>query len=498
MQLVADRTGGGVLRGGGRRVTTAVAVVLASAATGIVLVALAAASHPVVVVLLPVGVLAALAALQRPWIAAAAVVAAVPLAVVEARVGPFDLIDVVVLGAAGVTALHRLASRQAPLPWPRVTWWPAAIGLLAIASATRAPDLGVAVGQVLLLLLGGFAFLTVVGALDDAADVRRVAAVWCVTGIGVSLHALTGAGQLAATSGGLTVAGRPTGIFDSPNQLGAYAAMTVLVGLGLSLPARLGWLRLLGVLTVVLAAGALGLSLSRGAWVGGGVAGLVFIAALPAARRMFGRLVVPVVSVAVLGVGVLLPEPPPQLAVVNQRFETLAAGETSPYDTRDVIYAEAIRQAGDAPLLGQGPANFPEVSQRAVSESSFVGADHAHNTVLNTAAEFGVPATLLLIGFAVSLLRTARRATRRLGRLEDRALAAAVGAALVVQVVHGLIDYTLRNATIAILTWVTAGLVVALARTARVPDGCAPRQPPSSSRSAPMTGLGRASVSSRP
>jgi O-antigen ligase len=347
-----------------------------------------------------------------------------------------------------------------------VIWWPVAIGLLAILSTTGASSLTLAIGQLLLLAVGGLAFLTVVGAVQQSGDVSRIVAAWCAAGLGVSLHALSGAGELAATSGGLTVDGRPTGIFDSPNQLGAYAAMTLMVALGLTLSARGGWLRLLGVATAAASAGALGLSLSRGAWVGGGVAGLLFIAGLPAARRLFGRLVVPTVSVAVIAVGLLLPEAPPQLEVVGQRFETLAAGETSPYDNRDAIYAEAIRQARDAPLLGQGPANFPEVSERAASESSFVGADHAHNTVLNTAAEFGIPVVFLLVGFALVLLRTARQASRRLARPRDRALAAGVGAALVVQVVHGLIDYTLRNATLAVMTWVTAGLIVALARTA--------------------------------
>lgn len=453
-----------------RRVGGGLGIAAASAVVGVVLVALGALTHPIVSLLLPLVLVGGLAAFARPWLGVAAVVAAVPLAVAGLQLGPLDPIEVVVVGAAGTTVLHRLVRGRSPLPWPAVTWWPVAIGLLAIMSATGATSLTLAVGQLLLLAVGGLAFLTVVGAVEEAVDVRRIAAAWSLTGLGVCLHALTGAGELAASSGGLTVAGRPTGIFDSPNQLGAYAAMTLMVALGLALSVRLGWLRLLGIAAAGAAGAALGLSLSRGAWVGGGVAALVFIAGLPAARRLFGRFVVPTASVALIVVGLLLPDAPPQLEVVGQRLETLAAGETSPYDNRDAIYAEAIRQARDAPLLGQGPANFPAVSERAASESSFVGADHAHNTILNTAAEFGIPAVLLLSGFAVVLLRSARRSARRLLRARDRALAAGVGAALVVQVVHGMIDYTLRNATLAVMTWVTAGLIVAVARTAATDD----------------------------
>ncbi len=447
------------------------AVAAVSAATGVVLVALAARTHPVVVLLVPAAATGLIAAFTRPWIGIAGVVAGVPLALVGPQLGPFDPIEVLVLGAAGAISLHRLLTGHGPLPWPTVTWWPVGIGLLAVLSATRAPDVTAAIGQLLLLAVGGLAFLATVGALRGPDDVRRVAVTWSLVGLGVSLHALAGAGNLAASSGGLTVAGRPTGVFTSPNQLGAYVGMTLLVALGLALTSRVGWQRLLGGGAAIAATAALGASLSRGAWVGVGVAGLVFVAALPAARRLAGRLVVPVVALAVITGGVLLPRAPTQVQVVSQRFETLTEAETSPYDNRDAIWAEAARQARDEPWLGQGPANFPEVSRRAVSESAFVGADHAHSVPLNTAAEFGLPALLLLVGFAVALLRSARAAIRRLPRVSDRALAAGAGSALVAQVVHGFVDYTLRNATIAVLTWVVAGIVVALARAATAPAG---------------------------
>lgn len=464
MGQVATRAGPGPgWSGAVRPVVAGAGLAATSAALGVLLAALGAATHPAAVVVLPLVVLGALLTYVRPWTGVAGIVAAVPLALTRAQLGPLDPVELLAVGAAAATVLRRVADGRTPLPWPAVAWWPLAVGLLALLSATRAPDPTLAVGQLLLLAVGGLALLTTVGALRDAEDVRRVATVWCLTGIGVSVHALTGAGDLAATSGGLTVAGRPTGVFTSPNQLGAYAGMTLLVGLGFVLAARPGWQRLLGGAALLAAAAALGISLSRGAWVGTGIAGLAVVAASPAARRLAGRLLTAVLM-AVVAVGALLPQTPPQVEVVSQRFETLAEGETSPYDNRDAIWAEALRQARDEPLLGQGPANFSVVSRRAVSASSFVGAEHAHSVPLNTAAEFGVPALVLVALFALSLLASARRTARHHVSTRGRALAAGVGGALLVQVVHGVVDYTLRNATLALLTWVLAGMVVALAR----------------------------------
>lgn len=474
-------TTGGVAGRALRGLGVGIVVASSSAVLGVGFVALAAATHPLVAVLLPLGVAGAVTALDRPWTGLAAVVAAVPLGVAGVQLGPLDPIELLVVLAAGTTVVHRLLQRRTLLPWPSITWWPVAIGCVAVLSATRALDLALAVGQLLLLAVGGLAFLTTVGAVDGSRDVRRVVTAWCVVGAGVGLHALTGAGDLAATSGGLTVAGRPTGVFTSPNQLGAYAGMTLLLALGLLLSDGSRRQRTVAVVAALAATAALGLSLSRGAWVGTGVAGLLFVSVVPAARSLAGRWLVPGLAViAVLG-GLLLPQAPTQVQVVSQRFETLTEGETSPYDNRDAIWAEAIREARERPWLGQGPANFPVVSRRATSESSFAGAEHAHSTPLNTAAEFGIPALLLLGGFTLALLRAARRTVRRLPRSGDAALAAGAGGALLVQVVHGLVDYTLRNATLAVLTWVVAGLVVAIAQsassTAPPPAGRGPDRP---------------------
>lgn len=400
-------------------------------------------------------------ALTRPWAAVLLVVAAIPAGFVVVPVAGLQLIEVAVLAAGGLTIVGRLASGEAPLPWPRLAWWPLGIIALGLVSTTSAPDLQLAAKQMALLAGGMLLLLTTVAVVSDTERLRATMVAFAAAGAGVSLHGVSGSGQLAARLGGLSVANRPTGIFTSPNQLGALAGIVVVIGVALLVGATRRSHRVVGIVAAVSGAAGLAVTLSRGAWLGTGVALLAFLVAVPSARRASLRWILPLSVVAALGGSVALPETGTQVQVVRDRLGTLTAAETSPYDNRTDIWAEAVRQIRDAPVTGQGPASFPVVSQRSVSEASFVGANHAHNSVLNIGAEFGLVGLALVAGFAVSLLTGLVRAMRRAGSSADRALLAGCGAALMVQVTHGLVDYTLRNAVLAMVTWLLTGMIVA-------------------------------------
>lgn len=433
---------------------------------GAALSAVGAMAGPSAVVAAPVVLAAVLSVLARPSRAVTLVVLAVPIGFVPVPVAGLQVVEVTVLGATGLVVLHQLIRGQAPLRWPAVAWWPAAmLGLGALSTATAA-DTALAVKQMALLVGGLLLFLTTVTVVRDLAVLRRVTR-W-LAGVGglVSAQGVLGAGQLQARAGGAAVDNRPTGIFTSPNQLGAMAGITVLLGVALVLGARSTRDRVVGTVAAVVGLTGLAATLSRGAWVGVAVALLVLVAVSPEARRSSMRGLVPVVLVLAVAGALLAPHVQPQVEVVRDRFDTLATGQTSRYDNRPAIWAEAVRQIRDAPLLGQGPGTFPVVSRYGVAETTTGGANHAHNTMLNVAAEFGLPVLLLLVGFALAIAGAARQAAVRL-QPADRGLVLGVGSALVVQVAHGLVDYTLRNAVLAMVTWLLAGLLVAAREVTR-------------------------------
>lgn len=101
---------------------------------------------------------------------------------------------------------------------------------------------------------------------------------------------------------------------------------------------------------------------------------------------------------------------------------------------REVIWAQAWEIIKQHPLLGVGPMHF-------AATPNGVGA-HPHNSILQLAAEWGIPAMLLLVGFAVYGLTGFAAAIHRLSRSADRPpmLQIALFAALIAAATQSLVD----------------------------------------------------------
>ncbi|MDQ1696163.1 MAG: hypothetical protein QOJ03_1516, partial [Frankiaceae bacterium] len=150
----------------------------------------------------------------------------------------------------------------------------------------------------------------------------------------------------------------------------------------------------------------------------------------------------------------------------------------NPYDDRPAIYREAVHIIETHPLLGVGPENFVVAATKSASDTQTVAPLHAHNFLLTVAAEMGLPAALLLVGMTLSVGRRIRRAALLSSRSE-RALTVGFGAALVVLVGQGLVDFTMRNPTIFMFVWAMLGMTLVAVRAVDRADGA-----PAASRSA--------------
>ena len=172
--------------------------------------------------------------------------------------------------------------------------------------------------------------------------------------------------------------------------------------------------------------GALALTLSRGAWIGCALAILFLLVTLGSARRLLL-----VFALAVAGVGFVVwssaPERP-ELKVVGERARAITDAQPRTTAATRSGPRRPARSEND-PFTGQGPGSFPVAAVRAGSPASSVSPDHAHNILLNWGAENGVPAMLIIVGFAIAIGVTIRRASlaaRRRGavaRPRDRPLA---------------------------------------------------------------------------
>lgn len=455
------------LRRGERAVPTplaAGALALAAATVGAVLAVAggrAGAAGPLVVAGLPVlGVLVA-AALRYPVVAVAGVALSIAAGERSVAGGLLPLVQAAALLAAGVVGLRRLTAGRGPLPFPAPAWWGLGLLVQMLLSTAGAPELGVALRRDASVLVGLLLALAVAGACRDVRDVRRVTAALLGAGGVVCGLGLLLSGRVSATAGAVNVAGS-RGVFSEHNQAGSFAAAVLLLAVGAALAARTSRGRLAAGAVGLLALLQVGLSLSRGAWLGC-IAGLLALLVLqPRARRVLLRLSLPLLLA--LGVAATATPASTQLQIVGERFGSIGQADKNPYDDRTTIWAEAVREFRTAPLLGQGPGAFPEVSSRSASRARTVSALHAHNVPLDVAAELGAPGLGLLVGFTLALGLAALRASRRLGPY-DGSLAAGVGAALATFAGQGVVDVTLLSALIATLLWLLVGLALALSQT---------------------------------
>ena len=427
--------------------------------------ALAGDASPFVFLALAAVPLLAVAVIVEPLVGVFVVLATMPIGSVGMAVGFISVqaVEGAVLVVALLVITRRLALGQTPLPWAvPLGFGLAVLGWVAVALYSALDEkLGV---KQLLSLSGGLVLAAVVlAAARDMVDLRRILAGFVIVATAAAAVAVSGGAQFDSGYGGTQVSGRLTGAFEHPNQLGAASAMGIAVAAGLVFGCRTRRARLAAGATLPILMAALLLSLSRGAWIGVALAIALLLFTLREARELLLFLSIPLIIVAFVGGRLATDEP--QFKVVGQRAKAITA--LSPYDEREQIWDEAIREIREDPLTGQGPGNFPVASLRSGSQASLVYADHAHNLALNWAAESGMPAVALIFAFAASLVVATRRASRQFiadRRRRDRAVMLGCAAALLTVVGQGIVDYTLGNPVIHIAFWTLVGALLVAAR----------------------------------
>ena len=375
---------------------------------------------------------------------------------------PLQAVEAAVLVIVTVVVVRRLAVGSLPLPWSPPLWWAVLLLGWTLIGLQSAIDESLALKQVASLFGGLLLSAAVLAACRQMNDLRLVLGALVAVSAGIAIASFAGGIELQSAYGAQTVAGRLTGAFDHPNQLGSLCGLVAPIALGLAFGARTRartsaqpgadspWSASPSSSRCRAAPGWARLSRSCSC-------------SSHCPRRVVPWLLlaVPAVVLAVF-VTALAPVGGTEIAVVGQRAGALTA--LSPYDDRPAIYREAVREIRDDPLTGQGAGGFPVASARAGSEVSTIYVEHAHNLWLTWGAEAGIPAIIFILGFTISLALAARRAGRafrRAGRLADRAITVGLAAALLSVVGQGLFDYVFRNAVVNVALWaVIGGLLV--------------------------------------
>ena len=209
---------------------------------------------------------------------------------------------------------------------------------------------------------------------------------------------------------------------------------------------------LLPVVVAPLAAWALVVSQTRGAWIGA-LLGLATIAALGTPRLLAIAAAVVVLVIAV------------RPAAVTGR---LTLGDASSVD-RYYMWQAGLDMVLDRPVFGQGPgmilSSYPRYRW---PEAPNPQQPHLHNNPLQLAAERGVPGLAFFLWWATATTLAALAEARR-GRARaplEPATAAAVGTLAVLAAVFaaGLFEYNLGDSEVLILVLLVTAVPFALAR----------------------------------
>jgi O-antigen ligase len=272
---------------------------------------------------------------------------------------------------------------------------------------------------------------------------------------------------------------RAFGHFDQPNPFAGYLTtilpLAVCMALCRANPPMFRWLAT-GAATLMLVG--IGLSQSRGAWLGGAVAAVCLILAWSSGTR---RLLIPCALVGVLLLALAVSGALP--GTITDRLSQ-AVSYFGVFDVRNVevtsdnwavVERMAHWQAGwymflDHPWFGVGAGNYAQAYPAYFVSSWIEPLGHAHNYYLNMLAELGVVGgglLLVLLALAYRQLGGALVGSEAQSGTFWRAVLAGVFGGLVVFCVHNLFDSLfVHSVNIQIGVLLGLGLVASLRCTA--------------------------------
>jgi O-antigen ligase len=267
-------------------------------------------------------------------------------------------------------------------------------------------------------------------------------------------------------------AGKITGLDNLPRLWGSLDISTIFAAfLVMMLPlaasqwanvrrGRIVWLVYIGIAGVLLL-----LTLGRGAWIAAGVAFAVWgvlmlahfnmlsakaIRAWWAACSQSQRRIVIVVGIGAVVVALVAAGLAIRLLSVQGRGA----------EFRSYIYDGAIQSISSKPLLGSGLFTFGRELMYHASVPPWIPQSHAHNAILNIAAELGIIG-LIAVAFTFALIVRAVWRNWRTSAGKHRVLLAGVIAALVGLGVQHLTDIPTTTATIALIAVILLCLATA-------------------------------------
>lgn len=240
-------------------------------------------------------------------------------------------------------------------------------------------------------------------------------------------------------------------IYDSPNHLSLFLGRVTPIALCLAAFGETRWRRIYHALALLPLALCLYLTYSRGAWLLGLPAALIFIGMMRGRR---GRIVAAgALAVAILALAPILHTP---------RVTSLLTLGSGTNFLRLVLWEGTARMIAANPIFGVGLGNFMRHYPRHMLPEG--GHEpvvfHPHNLLLDTWTSMGLVGIAALTWLQVAFFRTGVTVYRQLhAHRELQALTLGLLASMVSFLAHGLVDTGFRLTDLAFVFMLTLGMV---------------------------------------
>jgi putative inorganic carbon (HCO3(-)) transporter len=226
---------------------------------------------------------------------------------------------------------------------------------------------------------------------------------------------------------------------------------------------RASWLTIVQILLLVLTAGTLLLTQSRGAWFSMIVAIVAFLAWHSKTTRVLA---------ALCGAGAIaLASTLGPARLLDLAISQSGSGMAGDVSGRIELWSRAIDAIEDFPFTGMGMNAFRKVLP--VMYPTFliapdVDVAHAHNHLLQAALDLGIPGVIAYAAIWLIAGAVLAAVHRRSGDRIYRAIAGGMAAGLIAHFTFSMTDAIPLGAKVGVLFWLTLALAVALHRAALV------------------------------
>lgn len=300
--------------------------------------------------------------------------------------------------------------------------------------------------------------LVVVSSVETAEQLRRLAG-----GVTLGLMGTAGYGVLQGLAGveinysyfdplvNKDMPGRVFGMYENPNAFAQVLVLLIPFAVALLIGSKTMRGRMASALAAALGFVAIGMTYSRGAWVGLAVAACLFV-------FLWKRKLIPLFVIAAIAAVPLLPD-----SIFN-RILTITDASDSSTASRFPLYEAALSILKTRPIRGVGLGS--DVVRTAISDKNmYFGTSpfvHAHNLYLQVWLEMGILGLLAFIGAMVAGVKGVAKAIRMPNCPTDVKVIAIAGAsALVGTLVAGVADYPWNYPRVMLIFWFVFGIMLA-------------------------------------